>query len=214
MKASDLVCSIRQRVSDQAGSLWPTGQLLELINSAMCEHAAVRPELYTKPVVIELKEGSIQQPDCCPNVVSVDALTSKDGLSDYGKLRTTSELATGLFANRCAGKTIGGVAVPTSVTLDPRMPSQFRVTPPVAKGQKLWARIYCVAIPDPITREDSRVEVNCGNFEDLISFVISKLYTPGDAEMAAYSSQHRETFYKASVAKRQISFQTKKGAAL
>jgi hypothetical protein len=210
MKASDLVCSIRQRVSDQAGKLWPTGQLLELINSALCEHTAVRPELYTKPVVVALTEGSIQQPDCCPNVVAVDVLTSKDGTAEYGKLRSTNELASGLFANRCGAKTIGGQRVPTSATIDPRMPGQFKVSPPVAKGQKLWARVYCVTPPPPITGEDSCVEVNCGNFEDLITFVISKLYTPGDGEVAALAATSRETFYKASVAKRQISYQTKR----
>lgn len=210
MKASDLVCSIQHRVGDTAGALWPKEQLLELINGAMCEHVAVRPELYTKPIVVELKEGTIQEPDCCPNVVAVDVLTSKDGKSEYGKMRTVNEHAASLFTGRCVGTTVGGKSVPTSATVDPRMPGQFRVSPPVAPGQKLWARIYCVTPPASITSLDSEVEITCGNFEDLITFVTSRLFTPGDSELNALSAVSRETFYKASVAKRNISYQTKR----
>lgn len=210
MKASDLVCSVRARIGDTTGVLVETGVLLELLNSAMCEHAELRPELYTVPKVVKLVAGSVQTPGCS-NVVAVDVLTSEDGLSEYGKLQTVNEKAASLFNGRCGGKTVGGQVVPSSATLDPRMPTQFKLQPPVAVGQNLWARIYCVETQCPIECENSEVEVSCKNFEDLVTFVVSKLYVPGDADLNSKAAAEREYYYKGNNARRQIGYQIKRG---
>jgi hypothetical protein len=212
MKASDLVCSVRARIGDPNGVLVGTGTLLELINSAVCEHFELRPELYTAPKIVKLVAGSVQEPGCS-NVVSVDVLTSEDGTSEYGKLRTVNEKASSLFTGRCGGKKVGGQTVPSSATLDPRMPGQFKVQPPVSKGQQLWARIYCVESPCAIECENSEVEVSCKNFEDLVTFVVSKLFVPGDTELNAKATMEREYYYKGNNARRQIGYQIKRGAS-
>jgi hypothetical protein len=209
MRASDLVCSIRARIGDPTGVLVSSGTMLELLNSAMCEHAQIRPELYTQPKIVKLQEGAIQTPGC-ETVVSVDVLTSEDGTQEYGSLNTVNAGASKLFANRCASRTVGGQAVPSSASVDPKMPSQFKVQPPVGKGQDLWARIYCVVVPCTITSEKSELELSCKNFEDLITFTISKIYVPGDADLNAYTAVQRDYFYKANNLKRTIGYQIKK----
>lgn len=207
MKASALVCSVRARIGDTGGTIIGDGPLLELLNSALCEHAQLRPELYTVSKVAKLSEGTVQTADCCSTILSVDMLTSKDGTSDYGPIRTVNSAASMLFVGRCGGKNVGSDTVPSSATIDPRVPGQFKLQPPVKKNQKLWARITCVQTPELISGPNCDVEVSCKNFEDLITFIISKLYVPGDADINAKAAAEREYYYKGNNARRQIGYQ-------
>jgi hypothetical protein len=137
-------------------------------------------------------------------------LTSEDGKHEYGPLRTVNTAAAMLFAGRCGGRSVGGSIVPSSATMDPRIPGQFKVQPPVSKGQNLWARITCVESPQLISGPTCAVDVSCKNFEDLITFIVSKLYVPGDADINAKAASEREYYYKVNNARRQIGYQIMK----
>lgn len=207
MKASDLVCSIRARLGQDSTDFTNDGVLLELINAAMCEHAQLRPELYSITKVVKLKSGSVQTADCCSTVISVDMLTSEDGQQEYGNIRKVNDSASTLFNGRCGGRSVGGKTVPTSATMDPKVPGQFKLMPPVGKDQDLWARITCVETPKSIESPSSDVAVTCKNLEDLITFVMSKTFVPGDAEQNANAVANQATFYKSNNLKRQIGYQ-------
>jgi hypothetical protein len=206
MKASDLVCSVRTRLGASADEL-DTGVFLELINAAMCEHAQLRPELYTVYKTVKLAKGSVQTADCCSLVLGVDMITSEDGTQEYGQVRKANSGAASLFASRCTSKIVGGKPIPTSASTDPNMPGQFKVMPPVQDGQDLWARVSCVETPSAITDINSDVAINCKNFEDLITYVMSKTYVPGDAEQNGYAKANQDYFYKSNNLKRQIGYQ-------
>jgi hypothetical protein len=173
----------------------------------MCEHSQLRPELYSVTKVIKLKSGSVQTADCCSTVISVDMLTSEDGQQEYGNIRKVNDSASTLFNSRCSGRTVGSKTVPTSATMDPKVPGQFKVMPPVGQGQDLWARITCVETPQGIADAKSDVAINCKNMEDLITFVMSKVYVPGDSDQNANAALNQATFYKSNNLKRQIGYQ-------
>lgn len=207
MKASDVACAVRARLFDLDKVLIPNDDFIfEFVNSALCDHHQIRPELYIKPKTVKLKQGTVQDQACCGIISKVDMLTSEDGTIEYSPLIPTSAAASSLFATRCASKTFGGKSVPTSASVDIDMPTIFTVRPAVLKGQELWARVFCSSQPNLITDENSELDFTCGNYEDVITFTAAKVLMsiPGSVEDNARGTQMLNGYYTTNGTHRKI----------
>lgn len=218
MKVSDFICAARARLWDQHSKLIPEDWLfLEFINSALCDHPKNRPELYVKPRIVKLKEGNFQQPDCCGPVSKVDVLTDSTGETILAVLKTSNALANTLFSSRSAGSCVAASAsssaasspsppLPSSISYDPNLPAAFMVSPPVAKGQDVYARVYCVESPTGADSVDSEVNLDCGNYEDIMRFVLGSILmtVPGSTDEANRGKIYLDQYYGVQGAQRKV----------
>jgi hypothetical protein len=168
--------------------------MLRWWSEGACLIASLRPDLFSKPVKVELQEGSIQGACCCTTIGRPLGQVAADGTFLH-KIQSSPDVM--LQRWRKARCVAAGAYRITSFEHNPLDKGFFSVQPPVPKGVKAYLLLSCSNPPPALVEADLSKDVtgiDCGNQAALEQWVIFR--------MLMVTSEVTNEFRKAGIALR------------
>lgn len=142
-----------------------------------CLVGSLRPDMFARPVAVELKPGSIQDlSECCNQIGAV--LGQSDSCGNLLRSASPENFA---LASAWTGKACL-LSNPSEYRLlsyasDPLGGSQIIVRPPVPRGVKAYLLVNCSALPDAPARDDEVSDLDCGSLAAVNQWVLFRAWS-------------------------------------
>lgn len=175
MKLNALIAAFRARAGDTMPVAdFSNGYIRDLLNSALHEHVALRLDLYGTYEQIELKTGDLQTiPDCWDYFGAVDAIVTAQGVKIASVNTNTDADAASLFKSCSPAIESGRNRMQSATATIPKNAARtFMIDPPVAPGQKLYARVLVAKAPKPFRRYTDDIALTSAQYEDLLKYAV------------------------------------------
>lgn len=146
MKIKDYIASLRLELGDCDDILFPAPLIIEWFNDALDEIYQMRPDIFSRTLVVKLQPGDLQKPCGCTYLQKVEAVTDHAGVKirDIRKEAQMIKAALGLNFCEQSAQSV------TSYDMALSDPTEFTVDPPVQPGQDIYVRVQCSKEPDPL----------------------------------------------------------------
>lgn len=138
-------------------SIWNREQLLRYHNEGLCLVASLRPDMFTKTLLVKVDPCVEEQTVCaCTIIHRVIGQTDKNGrILRSLRLRNTKTALTWTGA-KCAPPRNNNVIKEYSVDAST---NKVSIYPPVAAGVDAWIKVECTTPPEPLTLDSEAVDM-------------------------------------------------------
>lgn len=188
MKLAEYINSWRKRAGDDGVSgEFSDEYIRDLLNSALCEHVAIRLDLYGSYELMQLVTGDIQKiPPCWQYFGAVDAIVTREG-KKIADVNMSMDATAGNMFDSCARPLTVDAKYPqtATATVPKGSTNLFFISPSVAPGETMYARMLVAKQPKPFRKFDSTIKLTCAQYEDLLKYSVGTALalaadSPGD----------------------------------
>lgn len=163
-------------------------ELLRWFNEGRCMVAQLRPDMFSRPVNVELQPGAVQSFECCRRISKVLGQSDEYGQIVQPVAPTNPVLSHRWTGRGCPAPRDGSPYRLQGYLHDPMTPGMVTVDPPVPVGAKAYAVVLCTSEPAALTLADADkpMPTDCGSLLAVDQWVVFRAYSRTDEESVEY----------------------------
>lgn len=148
MKLKDYLSEVRIIFGDCEKILFQDVVLIQFFTDALFAVFQLRPDVFSRTLVVKLQEGDLQKPCGCTYVQKIEAITDHNGIKIRDIRRESQNIIAAIGLEFCGAIDKNEPAASYDMALSD--PTEFTVFPPVLPGQDVYVRVQCSKEPDPL----------------------------------------------------------------